>query len=803
MCAVVTVLVSLGGFLTVAAGPAAAQEPRVRVMLDSITPFASKPADHVRITGRVVNTGDAPLSTVNAMFWFDRSPLTTRAELSAAAAEQPGERLGIRIDEPWNLVDQVTETLKPRASAKFAVDVPLSELEITRAGVYVVGVDIRGTLPNSSTRETWRARSFLPYLPKSTKMTPVEVAFVLPITERPSLIGGDEFAGGAGTAAQAGVPPTRDPGEPAPNLADFAPGGRLSRLIELGAAYDLTFAIDPELLAEAQQLSNGYTTAAGNKVGASATTDVLRWLNRARGVLAAGDAYVLPYADPDLPALERYRLTDRYPEAVKAAGQWAKDYQAAGTLVWPGTGFADAGTLETIASTGARTVLLTQNALPKLPRDGSSPVASLATPEGALTALVSDPTLTAGGPSGQSSAANVQQRFLSETALLAMAGGGSPKTLRRVVAAFPRTWDPGAGGATLFRTLESTSWLRRISTGALLSQAPTAYGGPLAPSNADRRAQLSPSVINRLRQLSSTTDSMLDLLARPEESRPSLDRGFLRGTSMAWRGHPEQAIDLIDAMDANLRSNISEVSVVPPRLVTLSSQSGRFPVTIWNRGNQAVRVQLQVRPRDPNVLTVAPIETVRVDPKRRATVSVTAETSSGGAVQMEVRLTTPSGTPFGPVQSFPVRVTGYGQVGWVVIYVGLGLLFLAAGARIVPRVRSALVARRSARRDQADEPDEPAPAEESTGGTAPDGTTEPESEPEPQPESEPEPQPATEPSVRFDETEDPQVVHNSQAAQIEHQDPAGVPDGRPAGATEAAGPSNESDPDLDMTKADR
>jgi Family of unknown function (DUF6049) len=684
----VAVAVSLGSVL-LASAPASAQEPNLRVELESITPYVNSSTRNVRVTGRVVNTGDVPLWTVNAMLWVDDEPLTTRRQLAQAAAEEPGERLGNRYDEPWELVDEVATTLAPRQAAKFSVNVPIDQLTFGAKGIYVAGVDVRATPPESDIRETWRARSFLPYLPKGTKMTPVEVSFLLPMTARPSLVAGDVL-----TASTSGNATTTASG--LPNPGEFGPNGRLTRLLELGSAHDLTFVVDPELLAEAERMANGYTTSTGERISAEDAAQVRRWLNRARGILGASHTLMLPYADPDLTALERHRLTDRYGRAVQSAEEAVKDYRASGTIAWPGTGFADAGTLETVAASGANTVLLSARALPRLPSDGSSPVASLATPDGALTALVADPTLTAGGPGGPNSQVSVQQRFLGETALLALRGGGSMAAQRRVVAALPRDWNPGTSGSVLFSTVESTPWLRPVRAGALMSQAPTAYGGPLAKSAANNRRALSPVVISHLRKLSTTTDTWLDMLAEPARSRATLDRGILRGMSMAWRHDPQRAVQLIDAMDADLQEQITKVSVVPPRLVTLSSRSGRFPVTIWNRGSEPVHVQLDVRSHDPDLLTVAPIEPVRIDPRRRTTVSVTADTTGGGAVQLDARLATPAGTEFGETETFNVRIRGYGQVGWAVIGVGLGLLLLASALRIIRRVRAAVVGRREA-----------------------------------------------------------------------------------------------------------
>ncbi|MEQ7010392.1 DUF6049 family protein, partial [Actinopolymorpha sp. B17G11] len=194
-----------------------------------------------------------------------------------------------------------------------------------------------------------------------------------------------------------------------------------------------------------------------------------------------------------------------------------------------------------------------------------------------------------------------------------------------------------------------------------------------------------------------TTETVLDLLADPKESRARVDLAFLRGTSMAWRQEPEQAAELIDAIDADLRETITDVSVIPPPLVTLSSRTGRFPVTIENKGDSPVQVQLDVRSTSPDRLKVAPIEPVRVDPNRKVTVRVDAETSGGArSVLMQVGLTTTAGTEFGATESFPVNIRGYGQVGWVIICAGLGLLLLGASTRIFRRVRAVVTRRHDA-----------------------------------------------------------------------------------------------------------
>src|SRR5690606_22090558 len=213
--------------------------------------------------------------------------------------------------------------------------------------------------------------------------------------------------------------------------------------------------------------------------------------------------------------------------------------------------------------------------------DGTSPTASFVTAEGGLKALVSDPALTSGRPGDGANPLFVQQRLLAETALLAM-GGGSPEELRRVIAAFPRDWNPTPADEKLFELVESTSWLRPVSASAVLSHFPTAYGGPITYPKRERAAELGDRLIEDLRELSGTAETYLDMLAEEQDNRVELERAFLRGTSMSWRGSQARAARLVGAMRTDTAAKMSRVLLTAPALVTLSSDTGPFPLTITN-----------------------------------------------------------------------------------------------------------------------------------------------------------------------------------------------------------------------------
>lgn len=690
--ALFSLVMALGLVVATPAQPAsAAPEGASKTVLDSITPTVTPATKTITVSGRVINTGKLPLDNVVAYFWFSREgePLTTAAQIAEEARKQP--RLDERTDHegrltwPGGYEAPVTDELQPGATARFTLNIPISALReklkdfprALRPGIYVAGADVRGTPAGWDRRVTSSARTFQPWLPAGDKLTPVEVAFLLPMVSTPDVVNVDdrELLDGKDTKL-------------------FAPDGRLSKLLELGAEHNLSYLVDPALLEKAQVLSNpdGYTVGDQRYPGSA---DALAWLEEARGLLATHDTLMLPYADPDVAALTHNKLTDDFAAALQESTDAASRFQTSGTTVtWPGSGYADNATLETIAGADGTNVLLSRSALPGLKADGTNPTASLVAPSKGLTALVYDPALTAAQPGVADNPVFMQQRFLAETALLALQGA-SPDGQRRVVAALPRDWNPGGREAALFDTVESMPWLRTVSANAVLSGAPSAYGRPTAYPTSQRKAELGKDTIGKLRTLAKTNATYVDVLTDGADRRSALQLSFARATSMAWRSDLKRNATLIDALEENVRSQIDRIRLVKPKPVTMSSDSGRFPLTVSN-GNRdlTVQVALEIKPQRP-VLKVEPTETVKIVPLRRQTVRVSAETSSidRGVTLVQARVITPNGTPITEWQTFTVRVVGYGQIGWVVIGIGLGLLGLATVLRIFRRIRAAVRSR--------------------------------------------------------------------------------------------------------------
>lgn len=675
---VVALQLTLLGATAVSTAPQAraATTPNLRIVLSAMTSAVTNPNDVVQAHGRVYNTGDVTLSSVNAYLWYTDEPLADRREIGAASQEKPGDREGNRLDEPWTYVHTIVDSLAPGTNTAFHLNVPVQQLHLDKAGVYSVGVDISGYAQDTGEKQVWSTRTFLPYVPTSAQAKPVEIAFTLPLTGTPGQVGGNQLLDDSAARR-------------------LAPNGRLRKLLEFGASNNLSFLVDPELLTEAELISRTYRELDGTDPEPAGQANAQAFLAEAKKTFASNDTMLLPYADPDLSALLRAGLTPQLTEAFGAATRIQKRYEASGPIAWPGTGYVNKKQLDAISAAGGKRLVLAQSSLPELPADGTAPVVSLETPDGPVTALVTDQSLLAGGPKGEEPGLLRRQRLLAETAMLALdsGGAGTPADAapRRLVAALPRDFAPDRFADDLFEVVQTTPWLQQVSAGSLLNSPPVAYGDTdtLAYPKTAQRAELDSSVVDDLRKYSTDSFTFLDLLVAPEEQRAGLYQAFLRGASTAWRRDPEGASDLIRAMDAQLDNQLDDVVVVPPRLVTLSSRTGRFPVTISNTSNTSVLVGLDVRPSVSGLVDVAPIEPVRIDPGRKATVTVNAEATRGGIASLTVGLRTKQGITFGESATLTLRVTDYGRVGWLVIGFGVGLLMIAAAVKIVRRIRGA------------------------------------------------------------------------------------------------------------------
>jgi hypothetical protein len=765
----IAVVLALGALAGVGADPgqpagpftaraASAQQAEAKVTLTSISPVATA-SGTVIARGHIVNTGDVKLTEVTAIFWVGQQRIDSQAELQRASEESPGERLGNLITWPVNTMDEMTRSLAPGKRSDFALRLTSEEIGFDQQGVYPVGVDIRAT-PVDQVRDTvGRAHTFMAYLPDPNAVGSVDVSFLAPLTAAPSAVDDTTLLDDS-------------------LAADIAPHGRLSRLLDLIDADEsgaLTPVLDPNLLTEAgimaephHVLDQGTVTrdpAAANFVGRA---------TRLFGADVSAGPLVLPFADPDVTALEHAHLANRLAgaaaasvAALTAAGVPPARVNSAPVTAWPADGLADAASLGALTDAGIHQVVLSRASLPYLPpppspsepitskgatsstlgpdsaaagslalqpafageasksgkagktdkagktsRTGTAgnankhrsrpkhrptlkplgtPQVRISTGSGVLSTIVVEPTLLAGGPAGANRSLLVRQRFLAETALVAM---GIPKRATyRLVAALPRDFTGGAAIDSILNPPVRATWLHaRPLAEALGTNAPP-YTATATEPKAARANELSGSVIAALKRylrasgwlatITKTTPPPSGKPATPEQAaaQSAVDRGYLRSSSIAWRTDPDGGIELAHALTRAVRRQLTQVRLSAPKVVTLSGASGSFPVTVTNELSLPVTVRVRLTSLDPTVVGSLTPQESTVDAQRRNSLKFTASSDHSGVATVEAQLFTPDGHALGAPTRFTVRATQYGIVGWVILGAGVVLLLAAAAIR--------------------------------------------------------------------------------------------------------------------------
>jgi hypothetical protein len=658
-----------------AAGPVAApaqpDSSGLRVQISSITPSTLRSGGAVRISATVTNTKRGTWQGLQAFLVISELPMTTQQELAAAVVSDPEIPIGDRIIEP-GLFNQLGNLAGGGVRA-FDLRVPVEQLPISGApGVYWLGVHILGTPPNGINDDVAdaRARTFIPLVPPGPATAGVDLALLWPITAAvPQVRSGAFTNNGLGRA--------------------LSPNGRLSELLLMAQTAPpgrLSWLLDPALISAAASMSTGYVITGGShkRIGPSAVS-AQSWLNSLRSLLSGRTVLTLPYGDPDATALVHGHVRGILPRAVAASRRIMDAEQLASfPVLWPANGLADRRTLDAGERADTSLTLLNQLSLPGAERSRS--VLSVETGSASAQTLVADSALVAGGPRpGRASGVlQVRQRLLAETALLALSGrAGKPAT---AIAAMPRDWDPGQNwaAADFFAGLR-VPWLRLAQVTDLLTRTPGTYAGDLHYPKAAQRAELGGGALAQTKALRRGSTKLVALLTEAGAARRGYDRALGASASVHWRTAPRvgRAVNSarVDAVQASLKS----VNVQTSSFVTLSSATGRFPVTITNGLRDDIEVGLSIRPDDPG-LDIAPVQPVTVQSGQRTTITVTARAERIGLTNVTVRPVTADGRAFGRATSIDVRATQYGVVGWILVGLAVAVLFLTSARRIVRRL---------------------------------------------------------------------------------------------------------------------
>jgi hypothetical protein len=676
-----TGLTGATGGSTARAGTAtrAVTAPLASVAVTTLDPVIGRPGGALTVSG-TVRGGRERLRDVHVALRLSQTPVNSRAELAGVAS-------GLTTGKDGDVVrDEAIADLPIDATAPFTLTRPLRQLSALQDfGVYVLSVEVTAR-HRTGEGQVAILRTFLPWVPRKQAFQPTGFALLWPLAGEPSRQANGRY-------------------EDDRLAGEMAPTGRLGRLTAagglLGQRLPLSWAIDGDLVDSAADMSGGYR-AAGTSAAATEAGALLAqgWLQQVRTATTGHDVLPLPYADPDLPALRRSGLLDDIAvssttSAAAIAGVLDRD-EISTDLSWPSDGVVDRRTLTQVRTSGAEAVVLAGATQPtRLQLDYTPTGRSTArTRAGTMTSLVADSGLTTLLADGGTQPLLAAQRFVAETAMITAelpSAGGS----RVVLAAPPTRWDPPQAFLDRLVTgLSDATWLTGTSLDEMRASSPgEVERRPVRYPPGARRAELPRAYLSAVR----SQHARIDLYGKVIDGRDprrtavlsNLDKSVLRLESTWWHGRDNVRVNRISD-DQRTLSNVLGSIRVQPGSYTLGSKSGSLPLTISNGTNRAIVVTLRLEPRNRRLRLTVPDQPLRIAAHRKRQVDVGASAVAAGPVVVDATLHATDGSPLAtaPVQ-LAIRVTQLGTVALIITLSAAGVLFLAAGVRIVRRARAA------------------------------------------------------------------------------------------------------------------
>ena len=667
------------------AADAAPPDPTQPLVLQmrSITPGYIPAHGPIVIRGTLTNSSDEEWTAINVEGFVGSVPITSTADLAAAAQTPVSADVGHRIADPGTF--DTIASLEPGQTVPFEVRLPHPKITVTAPGVYWFGVHALGT--SSAGRITaGRDRTFLPLVPSSVSNSgAVELtSLVLPVRA------------GVVRAADGTV---EDTGQWLHSLRS----GALHDVVTTGTAAQgrpLTWVVDPAVIDVVRRLAEGNPARtlvappakkpgggsppspsdSPSSSGAAATTGSAtvspelvraahRWLRRLHAVLSVGTGQVmgLPYGDL---AVDSALLYDRplLRAAVHRTGRLLSPWGVPLTPVVAPPGGRMAG--EAVGDLpSASTVLLPDTAV-----RGPAPTATRVNDHRVV--LSSAGAAEGGpGPADPLSPLALRQRVLSEAALRLL------NDQEPLVVQLPAV-DHGLRGS-FFNGLDAP-WLQLSTLDGATAGPASALSGTRLRAPTVEGEQLSSALYSEANRVVAAASTLQSILDGNTALRRQVFDETTGNASYAAAHDPFGALGRVRSTSAWVGDNLDGVALAAPEKVTLASTNGHFSALVSNALDVPVTVKVRAL-SDPEI-TITGGDTVQLPPHGRTSVLLNATTHRLGIHTVELELTNQRGIPLGASDSFPMRAETVSRLIWVIIGAGAALLFGAIVVRLVRRV---------------------------------------------------------------------------------------------------------------------
>ncbi|MGX1131822.1 hypothetical protein RKD49_004012 [Streptomyces glaucescens] len=691
---------------------AASGSRTVAVALDSFSPAVPTDGDTLTVSGTVTNNGKDTVTDAHVDLRVGPE-LNTRSTIDDAA-KNTGYVDGTVVGDDYT---QEFDKLAPGVAQHFSISVPVDELDLGSDGVYPFTVALSG----ETSAQSWEQvlgfqRTFLPWQPdKADPATKTTVMW--------PLVSSAHMTAETGSNEQQ-TPVFLDDNDLA---KEISPGGRLAQMVALGKDLDITWVIDPDLLASVDAMTRSYEVQDGDDTRPGGHQQVARqWLADLQRAVAGEEVVALPFADPDLASLA-HNGTDvtgslnQFKAATEVAATTVEailHVQPNTDFAWPVDGAVDPSIVKVATSAGADKVIARSDSLQET--SGLPYTPSAARPIGSgTTAVVADARLSTAfeGDLTKASASTLAvQRFLAQSLALNLQTGKQ----RSIVVAPQRmpTASQAQAMAEAITALQGGTWTETQELSAAAEAKPDSAATTKVPPASAYPSALRKQELPReaFEQIATTQDKLDDfkvILTFPLRVVTPFGRAINREMSTSWHGRSAEAQSYRNGVEGYLDELAEQVKLIEKSETKLSGRSATIPVTVQNNLVQGVdNLVLRLTSTSPTRLEIGgktyDEQPVSVSGGHSQSVKFDTSANANGRVTVIAQLFTEDGQPYGEAVTFDVKVTEITATVMLVIGGGVLLLVLAGFRMYTQRKRAAA---REAEEDTRPENDEPADAE--------------------------------------------------------------------------------------------
>lgn len=691
----------LAGLLQLpAAAPAqAASSSTVSVALDTLTPNAPTDGDTLTVSGTVTNNGKQPVTGAHVGLRVG-APLDTRSAIDAVAQHSDDLQGDTGTEVGGKYVEKFA-TLAPGVAEHFSISVPVNKLDLGEDGVYEFGVSLSG----QTAAQPWDQvlgieRTFLPWQPSEAD-TKTKTTFLWPLISTVHM------------TAKTGAGELQTPVFLNDDLAkELAPGGRLAQMVDLGKDLDVTWVIDPDLLASVDAMATGnYRLPGDNGSTTPGPKDhqaiAKQWLADLQDAVTGKEVVALPFGDPDLASLAHNGTgvtgsLSHLKDATDVAATTVKTVlhvTPSTDFAWPVDGAVDPSIMKVATSAGAGSVIARSDSLQETAGLPYTP--SAARPVGGgTTAVVSDARLSTafeGDLTKADTSALAVQQFLAQS----LEVNEQTDKQRSIVVAPQRipTASQAQAMATALKALQDANWSQSQDLTAAAKDKPDPSATSQIPStqaypSSLRRQELPVPAFQQIARTEDKLDNFQVILTDRSRVVTPFGRAINREMSTSWRGRSGDADSYRNGVEAWLDDLSAQVKLIDKSETKLSGRSATIPVTVQNNLVQpAGHLVLRLTSSMPTRLKIGgkaySEQPVSVSGGHSQSVKFATSANANGRVTVVAQLYTQDGQEYGDAVSFDVKVTEVTPTVMLVIGGGVLLLVLAGFRMYTQRKRAA------------------------------------------------------------------------------------------------------------------